>query len=106
MPRHWCFTGGLYGSGQSPRARAAAETDSSVRRPKRTTSQSDEPKTARRFHIPEDEIDQYVTLHAAGDSFPNSHRSGWYHFIVQGLKALGLDQRHEWPAFHAKVKQL
>ena len=83
-----------------------ADADAPVRRRKQATPQNDEPKTARRFHIPEDEIDQYATLHAAGDSFPNPHRSGWYHFIIEGLKALGLDERHEWPDFHAKVQQL
>lgn len=83
-----------------------ADTDAPVRRRKQSPSQNDEQRPARRFHILEDEIEQCDRLHEGGDPFPNPHRAGWYHFIVESLKALGLDQRHEWPAFHAKIRQL
>lgn len=61
---------------------------------------------ARNFHIPENQIAHYRKLHKDGDPFPNPHREGWYHFIIEALKALGLDQRHDWPLFFGKVQEL
>lgn len=77
-----------------------------TRRRKQLVPSNDEQQSVRRFHIPEDEIDEYGLLHESGDPFPNPHRQGWYHYIIEGLKTLGLDQRHEWPVFSAKVKEL
>lgn len=83
-----------------------ASADKPGRRRKKPASTDDAPKPVRRFHIPEDVIDEYGIIHEDGDAFPNPHREGWYYFIIEALKALGLDQRHPWPVFCAKVKEL
>lgn len=80
--------------------------DKTARRRKKPATGSDGRKTVRRFHISENLIDEYGLLHEDGDPFPNPHREGWYHFIIEALKALGLDERHEWPVFCVKVKEL
>jgi len=85
---------------------AMADADKPARRRRTNVPTNDAQKSVRRFHIPDDDIDQYVTLHKDGDPFPNPHREGWYSIIVQALKAMGIDERHEWPAFCAKVKEL
>jgi len=83
-----------------------AEAAKPGRRRKKATSINDAPKPVRRFHIPEDEIEEYGMIHEDGDAFPNPHREGWYYFIIEALKTLGLDQRHPWPTFCTKVKEL
>src|SRR5579884_3337368 len=71
-----------------------------ARRRKHVADSGEDKKNARRFHIAENEIAQYRTLHKEGDAFPNPHREGWYHYIIEALKGLGLDERHEWTAFY------
>lgn len=85
---------------------AMGVSDKTTRRHKKAATTNDERKTVRRFHIPDNLIDEYGLLHEDGDAFPNPHREGWYHFVVEALKALGLDERHEWSAFFGKVKEL
>lgn len=85
---------------------AMAVADKGTRRRKKSAPANDERKSVQRFHISEDEIGEYGLIYESGDPFPTPHRQGWYHFIVEALKALGLDERHEWPIFFAKVKDL
>lgn len=67
---------------------------------------NDENAVLRRFHIPSEEIAQLKTAHNEGDKFPNPHNSGCYHYVIEALKSLGLNQAHAWPEFRAEVKRL
>ena len=60
----------------------------------------------RKFHLSKTEIDDLLKVAESGDKFPNPHNKGNYFFIVESLKALGLDHKHPLASVANKVKEL
>jgi hypothetical protein len=60
----------------------------------------------RKFHLSDEEIASLREAHNNGDKLPNPQNRGSYFYIIEALKALGLNRRHPFGEVVAKIREL
>lgn len=60
----------------------------------------------RRFHLSPDAIEQLKTEFKETKRFPNPHNKGFYHYLVEALVTMGVNEEHFQSRVMAKVQSL
>lgn len=60
----------------------------------------------RKFHLGTDEVKALKELAEAGDKFPNPHSKGFYHYLIETLKSLGINRAFSWSTVTDKFKEI